>query len=60
MVVDVANARVPYGREPEAWADRPVIVKAPLADVPVPARLQLAYDDYLLSLAVYRDAPKVP
>jgi hypothetical protein len=60
VVVDVADARVFHGREPEARPDGPVVVEAPLADVPVPTRLQLANDNGLLSLAIYRHAPKVP
>ena len=60
VVVDVADARVLHGVEPEARADGPVIVKAPTAHVTVPTRLQLADQDRLSSLAVYRGAPEVP
>ena len=59
-MVDVADARILYCREPEARADGPIIVEAPPADIPIPSRLQLAHQNRLSPLAVYRNAPKVP
>src|SRR5215210_5994866 len=35
VVVDLANARILYSREPEAGADGPILVEAPLADIPI-------------------------
>src|SRR5829696_6343944 len=60
VVVDVADARVLHGVEPEARADGPVVVKSPTTHITVPTRLQLADQDRLSSLAVYRGAPEVP
>src|SRR5215213_8206282 len=59
VVVDVADARIVYGREPEARADGPVIVESPPADVAIPARLHLAYHDDLLAHAVYRNTEEI-
>ena len=58
-MVDVAHARSFHGREPEARADGAIIVEAPPTDIPIPPCLQLAHQDRLSPLAVYRDAPNV-
>src|SRR5215212_8302461 len=57
--MDLANARTIYGRESEAWADSAIGMKAPLADISIPACPQLANYNYLLSFVVYRNAPEV-
>ena len=56
VVVDVADARILYRREPEAWADGPIIVEASPADIPIPSRLLLAHQDRRSPLAAYRNA----
>lgn len=58
VMVYLANARVSIAENPKRG--RMVPVHAPPADVPVPARLQLADHVNLLPLAVYGHAPKVP
>src|SRR5215212_3711139 len=57
--MDVADARIFYGREPEARADGSIIMEAPAADIPIPARLHLANHDDLLAVAVYRDTEEI-
>ena len=59
VVVEVADSRIPYGRESEPRTDGPVVVEAPLADVAVPARLHLADHNRLLPRAVDRDTEEV-
>src|SRR5215213_10076051 len=59
VVMNVADARIVYGREPEARADGSIIVEAPAADVPIPARLHLAYHDDLWAVAVYRNTEEI-
>src|SRR5215210_5740513 len=59
VVMDLADARVFYGREPETRADGSIIMEAPAADVPIPARFHLAYHDDLLPFAVYGDTEEI-
>src|SRR5262245_31227700 len=59
MVVILAGAGVVGRGGPEARTDRPVDVEAPLADVAIPARLQLAHEDDLPALDKDGDAPEV-
>src|SRR5829696_10386590 len=57
--MNVADTRILYCREAEARADGSIIVEAPAADIPVPARFHLAYHDDLLALAVYRNTEEI-
>src|SRR5215207_5987563 len=59
VVVDRADARILYGREPEARADGPIIMEAPPADIPIPACFQLANYNNLLSLNEYPNTEKI-
>src|SRR5262249_52402302 len=59
VIVHVADATASHRGEAEARLDRSVCVKAPLADVAVPARLHLADQDDLLPSHVHRDAGEI-
>src|SRR5215472_14207478 len=59
MDVGVAGARVLRPGKAEAWANRPVGVETPLADVAVPAGLHLADEDHFLSGDVDRHPTEV-
>src|SRR5206468_127453 len=59
VVVDVADAGRLGGREAEARPNLPVRVEAPLADIAVPAGLQLADEHDLLTVDVDADAEEV-
>src|SRR5215211_141556 len=58
-MMDLADARILYGRESEARADSPIIMEAPPADIPIPPCFHLANQNYLLALAVYRNPEKI-
>src|SRR5829696_3576232 len=57
--MNVADTRILYCREAETRADGSIIVEAPAADIPVPARFHLAYHDDLWAVAVYRNTEEI-
>jgi hypothetical protein len=59
VMMGLADARTVYGREPETRADSSIIMEAPAADIPIPARFHLAYHDDLLAVAVYGNTEEI-
>src|SRR5574341_254240 len=59
MMMDVADARVCPRRKTKPGTNSAVRVQPPLADIAIPTRFQLAYQDHFLPLNIDPNAEKV-